>query len=466
MSVLNASRTPVLARVGALAVPRVSTSVAVAAMSAISLAPGLLPRSAALQGVFSGLLVAVGLLTVWVFSAIARPLVPDRVKAGFDERHWRICAFGLSTAATAVAMFAAAGWQSSLRAAMGAPPAGLLHWVEAGCIAALTALGLWGIGVGMSKALRWMGFARSVGALVMGVLGVQLVVGPAVWNGLADSFDKSNSYIDAALTQPLSASGSGGPDSLISWTSMGAEGRKFVAAGEDSVRVYAGLDSAPDATSRAALAVSELDRVGGFARNSVVVAVPTGSGWIDTHAVDGIEQRFGGDVAIVGQQYSDAPSWATFLFSRDDAEESATALFTAVGSHIAAMPGEDRPDLFLYGQSLGAVGGSAALTEALSAGSPIVPCDVLWAGPPAGATRTDGATVLANTSDPVVWWSPALATQKPDLSRAAQDAPIPQWIPGVTFLQTTVDMLGSLGVPAGHGHRYGTDQGTALGTCS
>ena len=40
-----------------------------------------------------------------------------------------------------------------------------------------------------------------------------------------------------------------------------------------------------------------------------------------------------------------------------------------------------------------------------------------------------------------------------------QDGPIPQWIPGVTFLQTTVDMLGSLGVPTGHGHRYGTDQG-------
>ncbi|WP_338480734.1 alpha/beta-hydrolase family protein [Rhodococcus sp. DN22] len=466
MSVLNASRTPVLARVGALALPRVSTSVAVAAMSAISLAPGLLPRSAVLQGVFSGLLVAVGLLAMWAFSAVARRLAPDRVKARFDERHWRITAFGLSTAGTAVAMFAAAGWQNSLRAAMGVPPAGLIHWVEAGCIASLTALALWGLGVGLSKALRWMGFARSVGALVMGVLGVQLVVGPAVWNGLADSFDKSNAYIDTALTQPLSASATGSSESLISWTSMGAEGRKFIAAGEDSVRVYAGVDSAPDTASRAALAVSELDRVGGFARNSVVVAVPTGSGWIDTHAVDGIEQRFGGDVAIVGQQYSDAPSWATFLFSRDDAEESATALFTAVGSHIAAMPAEERPDLFLYGQSLGAVGGSAALTEALTESSATVPCDVLWAGPPAGATRTDGATVLANTSDPVVWWSPALATQKPDLSRAVQDGPIPQWIPGVTFLQTTVDMLGSLGVPAGHGHRYGTDQGTALGTCS
>jgi uncharacterized membrane protein len=121
MSVLNASRTPVLARVGALALPRVSTSVAVAATSAISLAPGLLPRSAVLQGVFSGLLVAVGLLAMWAFSAVARRLVPDRVKARFDERHWRITAFGLSTAGTAVAMFAAAGWQNSQRAAMGAP---------------------------------------------------------------------------------------------------------------------------------------------------------------------------------------------------------------------------------------------------------------------------------------------------------------------------------------------------------
>ncbi|MDZ7912376.1 MAG: alpha/beta-hydrolase family protein [Rhodococcus sp. (in: high G+C Gram-positive bacteria)] len=464
MSVLNASRTPALARVGALALPRVSTSVAVAAMSAISLAPGLLPRSAVLQGVFSGLLVAAGLLAMWAFSAVARRLVSDRVKARFDEHHWRISALGLSTAAAAIAVFAASSWQNSLRAAMGAPSAGLLHWAEAGCIAALTALGLWGIGVGISKALRWMGFARSVAALVMGVLGVQLVVGPAVWNGLSDSFDSSNAYIDTALTQPLSASVSGSPESLISWTSMGAEGRKFVATDprEDSVRVYAGVDSAPNAASRAALAVSELDRVGGFARNSVVVAVPTGSGWIDTHAVDGIEQRFGGDVAIVGQQYSDAPSWATFLFSRDEAEDSATALFTAVGTHIASMPTEERPDLFLYGQSLGAVGGSAALMEK----SPTTACDVLWAGPPAGATRTEGATVLANTSDPVVWWSPALATQKPDLSRAVQDAPIPQWIPGVTFLQTTADMLGSLGVPAGHGHRYGTDQGTALGTCS
>lgn len=460
MSVLNLSRSAAFPRVSTATVPRVSSSVAVATMAAVSLAPGLLPRSALLQGVSSGLLVAVGLMATWAVSAGVRRLTPAHVKSKFDERVWRRSIFGVSVAATAVTVLAASSWQNSLRTVMGAPPVGLLHWIEASCIAALTTVLLRIAWAGVSKTLRWAGPARTVGALVLGVLGVHLVIGPAVWKALADSFDRSNSAVDTALAQPVSPSLPGSPASLISWTSMGAEGRKFVTAGEGSVRVYAGMDSAPDAASRAALAVSELDRAGGFARNSIVVAVPTGSGWIDTHAVAGIEQRFGGDVAVVGQQYSDAPSWAAFLFNRGDAEESATALFSAVGAHIASMPAGERPDLFLYGQSLGAVGGSAA-----AASSPVAACDVLWAGPPAGATRTDGATVLANTSDPAVWWSPSLVTRRPDLSRAVQDAPVPQWIPGVTFLQTTVDMFASLGVPAGHGHRYGTDQGTNLGTC-
>lgn len=164
------------------------------------------------------------------------------------------------------------------------------------------------------------------------------------------------------------------------------EGQKFLAAGTDSVRVYADLDSGPNARSRADHAVAELAHVGGFTRSAVVVAVPTGSGWIDTRAVDGIEQRFGSDVAIVGQQYSAAPSWAAFLFQRSDAEESAQTLLTAVATRIAELPAADRPDLYLYGQSLGAVGGSAALTETL----PTQLCAVLWAGPPAGATRVEG----------------------------------------------------------------------------
>ncbi|MDI9917769.1 alpha/beta-hydrolase family protein [Rhodococcus sp. IEGM 1379] len=435
MSVLNATQPSALTRISTLAVPRVSTSLAAASMSLVSLAPGLLPRSAVLQGVFSGLLVAVGLLVMWALSAIARKVTPERAKARFDERAWRLGAFGVAAAAIAIATFAAAGWQNSLRATMSAPSIGILYWTEAGCVAALTVLILGLMVAAMRKVLHRLGFARAVTTTALCVVGLHLAFG---------SINPAATVHTAASQSPVS------------------ERQKFLASGTASVRVYADLDSAPDASSRATLAVGELDRVGGFARSSVVVAIPTGSGWIDTHAVDGIEQRFGGNVSIVGQQYSAAPSWAAFLFQRSDAEESARALFTAVGAHIAAMPVTERPDLYLYGQSLGAVGGSAAL----SVENPVLPCDALWAGPPAGATVSDGVTVLANTSDPVVWWSPDLATQRPDLSRAVQDAPTPPWIPVVSFLQTSIDMLVSLDVPAGHGHRYGTQQGTELASCS
>ncbi|MGC0363386.1 putative membrane protein [Rhodococcus sp. 27YEA15] len=466
MSILSPSHTSARTRAGALAVPHVGTTVAVSCMAAVSLAPGLLPRAAALQGAFSGILVAIGLLAMWALEIAARTVLPTHRRDRRRDAAWRTTVLGLGTTIVAVSVAGANSWQNSLRMAMGTSPIGILYWTEAILVATLTTLVLCAVGIGVRRTLRRLGFVRGVGAGALFVLGLQLFVAPTLWHAMTGAFDRTNSYVDTALTQPLSISGPGGPESLTPWSSLGAEGRIFVshqgATSTAPVRVYAGLDSAPDTPSRAALAVTELERIGGFARGNIVVAVPTGSGWVDTNAIDGIEQRFHGDVSTIAQQYSDMPSWATFLFRRDEAENSATALFTAVGDHIAALAPADRPNLYLYGQSLGAVGGSAAL----AAESPTPVCGALWAGPPARATHQDGVTVLANTSDPVVWWSTDLMFDRPDLSRAVQDAPIPRWIPGVTFLQTSVDMLGSLGVPAGHGHRYGTEQGTALPRCA
>ncbi|MGG7103814.1 alpha/beta-hydrolase family protein [Rhodococcus sp. 24CO] len=422
MSVLDTVHPSALSRIAAVPLPRISTTVAATSMAAVSLAPGLLPRIAVLQGLFSGVLIAVGIFVAWALATVLRRTRLGRV----DTRSWRACTAIVAAAVVSLFATSANGWQNSLRVAMGAPPVGIRYWIEVICITALTALLLTTTASGVRKVLHRLGFARTIGIAAICAFGLQLAFG-----------------------------------SIATASAQSAEGQKFLAAGTDSVRVYADLDSGPDAGARADHAVAELDRVGGFARSAVVVAVPTGSGWIDTRAVDGIEQRFGSDVAIVGQQYSAAPSWAAFLFQRTDAEESARAVLTAVATRIAELPATERPDLYLYGQSLGAVGGSAALAQAL----PTPLCAVLWAGPPAGATRVEGTTVLANTSDPVVWWSPALATTPPDLSRAVQDAPMPQWIPVVSFLQTSVDMLASLDVPAGHGHRYGTEQGTQLGTC-
>ncbi|MCL2536307.1 MAG: alpha/beta-hydrolase family protein, partial [Nocardiaceae bacterium] len=280
---------------------------------------------------------------------------------------------------------------------------------------------------------------------------------PGATSAAAQHFRTMSSIVDPDLV-------AGERDSIVPWTTLGAEGRRFVAGTSEpgSIRTYVGLDSAPDVDSRAALAVRDLDRAGGFTRGHVVVAVPTGSGWIDGEAARGIERRFGGDVAIVGQQYSYAPSWVTFLFGRADAEQSARALFAAVSAHVAALPQEKRPMVHVYGQSLGSVGGSTILDDTATR---TATCSALWAGPPAGSVHLDGATVLANSSDPVVWWSPRLLTRSPDLARVRVDAPVPQWIPFVSFVQTTVDLVFSLDAPSGHGHRYGADQGLLMPDC-
>lgn len=432
------------------ALPRVGTSVAVAGGTAFSLTPSLLPRAAAVQGILTGVLIA----ALWGLTALAGRLRPSAPTAPAPRMVGTIAAGVVVTWAAA----AANHWQNSLRAAMSLPPIGPAHWAAVGFWAVAVCLVCFGVTRGAVAAARRLGVLRGTALAAVLTSVMWLVAAPAAASTAAQHFRTTSSVVDPSLVAPEA-------DSVVPWTSLGAEGRRFVAGASypNSVRTYVGLDSAPDVDARAALAVRELDRAGGFARGHLVVAVPTGSGWIDGEAARGIEQRFGGDVAIVGQQYSYAPSWWTFLFGRADAESSARALFAAVSQHVSAMPAATRPALHVYGQSLGSIGGSA-IFDSDPAARPAT-CSVLWAGPPAGAVDVDGAAVLANVSDPVVWWSPALATSPPDLSRTRVDAPVPQWIPFATFVQTTVDLVFALGAPTGHGHVYGIDQGLSLPGC-
>lgn len=67
---------------------------------------------------------------------------------------------------------------------------------------------------------------------------------------------------------------------------------------------------------------------------------------------------------------------------------------------------------------------------------------------------------LQHPSDPTTWWNLELAFRKPAWAGgpAAPDrSPAFRWIPIVTFWQTGIDLANSLGVPAGHGHYFGTD---------
>lgn len=421
-----------------------------------SLAPSLLPRPPIMQGVVTGVLAAFAYALAVLGARVISRNVPERQ----PRESAQVLALLFSAVVVSWAMIAADHWQDGLRLSMGMPTVGPAHWAQTTACGALTFLVLFGAGTGLGRLARRVGRLGAVTAIVIAVVGAQ-VIGPAAGKMLSQSYSESNSVIEASVDRPLVVGSDG---STVGWETLGREGRRFVAAGEHSpgIRTYVGLNSANDTNTRAALAVSELDQAGGFDKSAVVVAVPTGSGWIDDNAASGIEQRFGGDVAIVGLQYSFAPSWVTFLFARGAADESATALLSAVTEHVSNMPADRRPDIYLYGQSLGSVGGSAALAD--SDARRLV-CGTLWAGPPAGSVNTDGATVLANTSDPVVWWSPKLITTPPDLESADRDAPIPTWLPGISFVQTSIDLLTALNVPPGHGHRYGTEQGTALPEC-
>jgi uncharacterized membrane protein len=65
---------------------------------------------------------------------------------------------------------------------------------------------------------------------------------------------------------------------------------------------------------------------------------------------------------------------------------------------------------------------------------------------------------LQHASDPIVWWSPDLLTDRPDwLSEPpGQDRTASmRWYPIVTFWQVSADMTNASGMPGGHGHNYG-----------
>ncbi|WP_328601485.1 alpha/beta-hydrolase family protein [Nocardia terrae] len=434
------------------------TSVAVAGGTIVSLAPGLLPRTPSAQAILTALLVLIGLGVAAIIRMVLR-------WTRFGIVHLtraRVPALVVAVALTGAALGYAQHWQNTLRAAMGVSGIGPGYWAQwLGWTVPLVA-----VVVAVVRGVRWvvrrLGPMRGVAAGVALVVAMQVVIVPSVVEWRQAAYAAANSYVDPGLVQPDSPTRSGSPVSMASWPSLGAQGRRFVAGTPArTVRVYVGLNSAPDLDSRVALAIRELERTGGLQRRNLVVTVPTGSGWIDGDAAKGLDARFGGDVALVGLQYSDAPSWVTFVFGRSAAEESARALFRAVEQRISRLP--DPPKLYVYGQSLGALGGSSIFGS--DAEQDARTCGALWAGPPAGQVHRGRAAVLANASDPVVRWSPSLLWRAPDLTGTRPDAPVPHWFPVISFLQTTADLLGALDAPPGHGHRYGTDQGTVLPGC-
>src|SRR5699024_8728654 len=130
------------------------------------------------------------------------------------------------------------------------------------------------------------------------------------------------------------------------------------------------------------------------------------------------------------------------------------------------LPPPARPELYVYGESLGAAAGSQALAQAPQARRML--CGALWVGPPARFRDPVPArsTTAVNASDPVPHWDPALAVRpSEDAGPDGAGTAAPPWLPVVSFVQSSVDVITSRAGPEGTGHVYGAAQMRGLPVC-
>ena len=492
----------------------------------LSLTPSLLPRGPLFQGIVSGAAGAIGyglgVLAVWLIR-----FMRSRADSPAPPRWaWPILmALGALGLVLGIVYFRY--WQDHVRDLMGVPR---LHWynyIQAGLLAVVVLFAFVEIGQLVGRMVRFL--ARQLGRIapprVSVVVTVILVlsVGIALLNGvvvrggmsvLNKTFSAINDETDPNHPPPTTPLRSGGPGSLVSWETMGHQGRIFMRGGPtvaqltefngspatEPIRAYAGLNSAKGIRATAELAARELEREGGLKRKVIAVATTTGTGWINAAEADSLEYMYNGDTAIVSMQYSFLPSWLSFLVDKENARQAGQALFEAVDRRVRALPEAQRPKIVVFGESLGSFGGEAPflspnniiartdgalfsgptfqntmrddITDNRDPGSPEwLPifdngANVRFAARPDNLARPDTPwgspriAYLQHASDPIAWFNPNLLFAEPDWLREPRGYDVSgdmNWIPVVTFLQVSADMAVAVDVPDGHGHRYVKD---------
>lgn len=397
----------VAVRVSGLA-PRVSGAAAAVAGFAVSIAPGHLPHGPVLQGGLTAVLVGGSVLLV-------RALRPGTARLVARCRSWAL-------AGVLAMVLATLGWAqpalSARRLAIGLPPTDLTWWLTVGAVVGAAWLAV--------RSLRW-GWSRR-----------RTAWRPAMVVAMASTAVFSGGPVHGAGTSPEDRV-------LLQSSPVGA------------VRAYAEMREGEVPAERAERAADDLVQVGGLEREHVVIAVPTGSGWINPQVVAGLEARFGSQLATVGMQYDDAPSWVSHLFRRDQAVAGTREVFDAVTERVRELPVDQRPQVHVYGESLGASAGQAIFGGPDTRRAHEV-CSVLWTGTPGdhrvGLPRE---AAVANDDDPVVHASPRDLLLPPGDGRP--------WVPVLSAVHEAADLVGSLDVPDGNGHRYGPDTADRLETC-
>lgn len=323
---------------------------------------------------------------------------------------------------------------------------------------------------------------------------------PAARNALFAALAQTGSTADPAFAEPPSQpSVSGGPGSLIPYTTHTREGSRFVhlaarperisaltgAPAREPIRVFVGVDAGSTAQERVALAIAELERLGAFDRQAILAVSPAGTGYANPVPVEALELMIGGDCATVVVQYGVLPS----MFSTGAVPDAAMTYRLLIDQ----LRGRG-PKLLSYGESLGAQAAQVGLQQEPSRFGPDGTLEgidaALFVGTPAGtgirrnAGHLPGICVLDrwqdladpvppacrvflldHDADPVTRFETSLLWRRPDwLAEQPRGRGIPEqmaWRPGLTWLQVLLDVARAtqpqLGQFEAHGHDYRAD---------
>lgn len=492
---------------------------------AFSLTPSLLPRPWLVQGMISGLSFAagygLGVAGHWLWHYLELPETePQRL------RRFKLVAAIFCLLVASTFLWRATGWQDSVRALMDMAPAEGARPFSVALVALLVFLAVLLLARLFRRTFRLLSrrldrhVPRRVSHLAGLVAAVALfwavidgVIFTLTLRALDNSYQQVDRLMPDELAPPTDPLMTGSDASLIGWEGLGLRGRRFVDDTPDAetlagflgepaqrpIRVYVGLNSAETPDERAELALRELIRVGGFERSVLILATPTGRGWIDPGAQDTVEYLHRGDIATVTAQYSYLPSPLALITEGEYGVETARALFQAVYRHWSSLPADTRPALYLHGLSLGALNSDSAFDFYDIIDDPFQ--GALWSGPPFRSTTwrnvtaerdsgspawlpgfRDGRVVrfmnqhtglldrggewgdfriayIQYASDPVTFFEPRILYREPDWMREPRGpdvSPELRWYPIVTMLQLLAD-LATGSAPPGFGHEIAAE---------
>jgi len=489
---------------------------------AASLTPSLIPRSWLVQGLLGGVVMALGYFIGRLFVSLWRlmelPQLSDRA---------RIIVYLLCGVPIVIILLSclhkAHDWQNGIRDRMGMPLEDSVHTIKIALIALAVFILLTLLGYALkfifdklcSPLYQYMPRrTANVAGFLLTALLILLITRNGVFDqviaGLDKSYTVSQELFETAPPKPKGINTSGSKESLIDWGAIGRPGRDYITSGPSAaditaftgrkalqpIRVYVGLAQAETPEQRARVALDELKRVGGFKRKVLIIAMPTGTGWLDPGAVDTVEYMHSGDIATIAVQYSYLQSPLALILETKSGLNQATALIRLVHSYWRDLPLETRPRLYIHGLSLGAWSSMHGTNLFPLLDDPID--GAFWVGPPFPSAKWRGVVAereadspyvapiigssrlvrfashtqdaggpngwgnmrlvyLQYSSDPIVFYEPASLFRAPAWMNEAPASDVStelSFMPVVTQFQLAVDMALANTAPAGHGHAY------------